>query len=85
MPWVSKTEARKLNIPKKTLQTIELKKTKFTLAKAKKWLKDNNYANAYIRPTTNYYRAMQTPPIIEASYYSKPIDDGNIILVFQEY
>lgn len=36
MPWVSKQEAKKLNIPKRTLQTILIPKDKYSLREAKK-------------------------------------------------
>ena len=84
MPWVSIEEATKLNIPHKTLQTIEINRHKFNLKQAKKWLRDHNYANAYYRKTLNFWRFMQTPPIVGASYHSKKIND-DVILVFQEY
>jgi hypothetical protein len=84
MPYVSKKEAIRLNIPKKTLQTIELPKDKFTITSAKQWLKDNNYANHYWRTTANYIRFMQVMPIIGAEYYSKTLPNG-VILVYQTY
>ena len=84
MPWVSIAEAKRLNIPHRTLQTIELPRYRFNLRLAKKWLKDHSYANAYYRTTTNYYRFMQTPPIIGAEYHSKKLING-VILVFQTY
>lgn len=85
MPWVSKKEATNLNIPHTTLQTIELNRHLFNLRQAKKWLKDHNYANAYYRTTANYWRFMQTPPIVGAAYRSKKLDGEDIILVYQYY
>jgi hypothetical protein len=84
MPLITKTEAKKKGIPSKTLQTIELPKSKFNLTTAKAWLKKHNYANSYYRTTDNYYRMMQTPDIKGANYYSKKLPNG-VILVFQEY
>lgn len=84
MPWVSQEEAAGLNIPADTLQTVELNRHRFTLRQAKYWLKMHNYANAYYRTTTNYWRFMQTPPIIGSRYQSKKIND-DIILVYQHY
>jgi len=84
MPYVSKKEAIRLNIPKKTLQTIELPKDKFTLREAKSWLKDNGYAYHYWRTTTNYIRFMQCPPIIGSTYHSIKLPNG-VILVYQTY
>jgi serine protease inhibitor len=84
MPWVSKKEATKLNIPKKTLQTILIPKDKYSLREAKKWLKEHSKANSYIRETTNYYRAMQTPPIIGSNYHTSTLSNG-IMYVYQDY
>lgn len=84
MPTITKSEATKKGIPKKTIQTIELPKDKFNLRTAKKWLKDHNYANAYYRTTDNYYRFMQTPDINNANYYSKKLPN-DVIIVFQNY
>lgn len=49
-----------------------------------KWLKDHSKANSYIRETTNYWRAMQTVPIIGSSYYTTTLSNG-ILYVHQEY
>ena len=84
MPWVSKKEAKKLNIPKRTLQTIIIPKDKYSLREAKKWLKDHSKANSYIRETTNYWRSMQTPPIVKASFDTTKLSNG-VMYVYQEY
>lgn len=84
MPWVSKSEATKLNIPKKTLQTILIPKNKYSLREAKKWLKEHSKANSYIRETKNYYRAMQTVPIVGSDYYTSKLSNG-IMYVYQQY
>lgn len=84
MPWVSKEEAASLNIPRRTLQTVEINRHRYTLRQAKAWLKAHSYANAYYRTTLHYWRFMQTPPIIGAEYHSKKLND-DIILVFQTY
>lgn len=84
MPWVSKKEATKLNIPKKTLQTILIPKDKYSLREAKKWLKEHSKANSYIRETTNYYRAMQTVPIVGSNYHTSTLANG-IMYVYQDY
>ena len=84
MPWVSKKEAKRLNIPKRTLQTILIPKDNYSLREAKKWLKDHSKANSYIRETTNYWRAMQTPPIVKALYDTTKLSNG-IMYVYQEY
>lgn len=84
MVWVSKTEAMSLNIPKKTLQTILLPKNKFNLRLAKNWLKEHSKANSYIRETANYWRAMQTPPIVGSTYYTHNLVNG-VKYVYQQY
>ena len=84
MPWVTKKEATRLNIPKKTLQTILIPKDGYTLREAKKWLKDHSKANSYIRETTNYFRAMQTVPIIGSTYHTTKLSNG-VMYVYQEY
>ncbi len=84
MPTITKTEAKAKGIPKKTLQTILFDKSAYDVRSSKKWLKDHNYANAYWRKTKNQIRYMQTPPIRNSIYYSKPITE-HITFVFQEY
>lgn len=83
MPLITKSEAKKKGIPKKSLQTIEIPRA-WGLSAARKWLKENNYANSYYRRTTNFYRFMQTPDIKNANYYSTKLPN-NVILVMQEY
>ena len=84
MPYVSRLQAIRLNIPKKTIQTVEIPREKYTLNSAKAWLRENGYAYHYYRNTTNYIRFMQVMPIIGAEYYSKKLPNG-IILVYQTY
>lgn len=84
MPTLTKLEAKKKGIPKRTLQTILFDLDAFNVTTAKAWLKKHNYANAYWRKTANQVRFMQTPDIKDAKYYSKKITP-NITLVFQEY
>lgn len=84
MPYVSKKKALELNIPRKTLQTIEMPMDKFNITTAKTWLKKHNYANSYYRKTTNYIRFMQVMPITGANFHSKKLPSG-IIFVYQSY
>lgn len=84
MPTITKIEAKKKGIPKKTLQTILFDSKEFNVMSAKAWLKKHNYANAYWRRTANQIRFMQTPDIKDATYYSKSITPS-ITLVFQQY
>jgi hypothetical protein len=83
MPIITKSQARKMGIPKKTLQTVLISRNN-TINESKKWLADNHYANSYYRTTTNFRRWMQTPPIAGSTYYSKILPNG-VELVFQIY
>lgn len=83
MPLITKTTARLMGIPKKTLQTVEIPR-EWGLATAREWLKEHHFAIAYYRRTANFYRFMQTPDIKGASYYSTKLQSG-IVLVHQEY
>lgn len=83
MPTISQTEAKRMGIPHKTLQTILINRI-HSLKDSKQWLKDNNYANSYYRTTANFRRFMQTPPIKGSKYYSKKLSNG-VELVYQEY
>lgn len=83
MPLITKAQAHRMGIPKKTLQTVEIPR-EWGLATARKWMKKNNFANAYYRRTVNFYKFLQTPDIKGASYYSKVLPNG-AILVTQEY
>ncbi len=56
----------------------------YSLREAKKWLKDHAKANSYIRETNNYWRAMQTPPIIGSNYHTSKLSNG-ILYVYQAY
>ena len=79
-----KKRSNKIKYSKKTLQTILIPKDRYTLREAKKWLKDHSKANSYIRETANYWRAMQTPPIVKASFNTTTLSNG-IMYVYQEY
>ncbi len=82
---LTKSEARKFGLSHKNIQTIIFKKDKFTLKEARDWLKKHGYLYQNYRYETNYRRFQQNPPIIGANYYSKKINDDNIIIVFQSY
>lgn len=84
MPTITKLEAKKKRIPKRTLQTILFNDSVYNVTSAKAWLKKHSYSNAYWRRTTNQLRFMQTPDIKDAKYYSKKITP-DITFVFQEY
>jgi hypothetical protein len=83
MPLISKKQAIESGIPKKTLQTILIPNVN-SIADSRTWLKEHHYSTAYWRKTKDFRRWMQTPPIKGASYYSRVLDNG-VILVFQEY
>lgn len=84
MPTISKSKALQLGIPKKSLQTILFNKIDWNVPSAKKWLKEHNYINNGWRRTKNEIRFIQVNPIEDATYYSKKLSDG-IILVYQQY
>lgn len=83
MPIISKKQARESGIPKRTLQTILIPDVN-SIKDSKAWLKEHSYSTAYWRRTKNYTRWMQAPPIKGATYDSKILDNG-VILVHQEY
>ncbi len=83
MPMITKAKAKQMGIPKKTTQTVEIPKT-FTLKESRDWLKQHGYNWQYHRNTTNFRRFMQLYNIKDATYYSKKLPNG-VVLVFQEY
>lgn len=68
------------------VQSVLIPKNKFTLEKAKKYIKDNNYKLKKIDITNNYYRFRQEDPekFDEKKYFTKEINDG-IKLIIGEY
>lgn len=84
MPTITQYQAIRLNIPHHSLQTILFDNKIWNVRMAKKWLKEHEFRNNTYRKTTNEIRFMQINPIEGASYYSKKLKDG-IILVFQNY
>lgn len=83
MPLITKAQAIRSGIPKKTLQTILIPKS-YTLKESRDWLKQHDYATSYYRLTTNFRRWMQTPPIKGATYKSIKLDNG-VELVYQHF
>ena len=81
---LSKSEAKKNGIPKKTVQTILFFKKDFTLKEARDWLKKHGELYQNYRLEGQHRRFQQTPPIIGANYYSKKITP-QITFIFQEY
>lgn len=84
MPILTKAKAKSMGIPTQSLQTIEIPKKTFSLTDGRKWLKQNGYLYQYYRVTPNMRRFMQTPDIKGASYFSKKLPNG-IVLVYQTY
>ena len=84
MPLITKATARDMGILPNSLQTIEIPRDTFTLKQGREWLKDHGYLWQYHRNTPNFRRYMQTYDIKDASYYSKKLPNG-IIMVFQSY
>ena len=81
---LTKSEARKNGIPKKTVQTILFFKKDFTLKQARDWLKKHGYIWVNYRLEGDHRRFQQNPPIIDASYYAKKITP-EITMIFQSY
>jgi len=73
----------KMGIPHETVQTIEIPLT-ISLKDARAWLKSEGYAWRYMRKTVHYRRFMQVPPIKDAEYHSKVLNNG-IIIVYQRW
>lgn len=84
MPTISKSEAKKRKYEPNNIQTILFDKDKWTKATSTKWLKEHNYITDYYRTTTNQIRRMQRNPIEGATYYSRRLPNG-IVIVFQNY
>ena len=84
MPLITKSKARQMGISNPSLQTIELPRDSFTLKEAREWLRHHGHLWQYHRNTTNFRRFAQVNPIKKATYYSKILPNG-IILVMQEY
>ena len=83
MPLITKQQAIRSGIPRKTLQTILISRD-YSLSESKKWLKAHNYANSYYRTTANFRRFMQVFPIQGATYHSVKLPNG-VELVYQQY
>jgi hypothetical protein len=84
MPLISKSKARQMGIPKKSLQTVLFNKSAFDVRTAKAWLRKHNMVNSYWRKTANQIRFMNVPDIKDASFFAKKITP-DITFVFQEY
>jgi hypothetical protein len=83
MPLITKAKAKQMGISHKSLQTIEIPKT-ISLKDSRDWLKKHGYLWQYHRLTTNFRRFAQTYDIKDATFYSKKLPNG-FVLVFQEY
>ena len=81
---LSKSEAIKNGIPKKTIQTILFLKSEYTLKQARDFLKKNGFLWMNYRLEGQHRRFQQYPPIIGAEYYAKKISDS-ITFIFQKY
>jgi len=83
MPTITFDQARKFGIPKKSLQTIEIPLT-YSLIQSIDWLTKNGYKHNTMRKTKNFRRFRQERDIAGATYYSKKLPNG-IVLVWQNY
>jgi hypothetical protein len=83
MPLITREQAKKSGMPRKTLQTILISKT-LSIPQSKAWLKEHGYASSYWRQTKDFRRWMQSPPIDGATYSTSTLPNG-IELVYQRY
>lgn len=83
MPLISKAQAKLMGLPNPSLQTIEVPKG-YTLQESRDWLKTHGYLYQNYRTTTNFRRFIQAYDVKGASFYSKKLPNG-VILVFQEF
>lgn len=84
MPTISIEEAIKRNYDSPNIQTILFDKAKWNKRTATAWLKSHNYKYDNHRTTKNQHRFLQYHPIEGATYYSKRLPNG-IVLVFQNW
>lgn len=82
MPTISIEEAKKRGYSNKTIQTILFPKDSFTRKSSTKWLKEHGYPAKYYRTTKGFIRRMIHNPVEYATYYSKKLPNG-VIIVFQ--
>ena len=78
-------EAKRNGIPRHTIQTILFMKDKYSLKQARDWLKTHGYLYQNYRLEGQHRRFQQTPPIINANFYGKKIENDNITIIYQYY
>lgn len=83
MPLITKAQAKLMGLPNPSLQTIEIPK-EFSLKESRDWLKKHGYLYQNYRTTTNFRRFIQAYDVKNASFYSKKLNNG-IVLVFQQF
>lgn len=83
MPLITKAQAKLMGLPNPSLQTIEVPKN-YTLQDSRDWLKKHGYLYQNYRTTTNFRRFIQAYDVKGASFYSKKLPNG-VVLVFQEF
>ena len=83
MPLITKSQAELMQLPNPSLQTAEVPKS-FSLKDARQWLKDNGFLYQNYRSTTNFRRFIQSYDVKGASFYSKKLPNG-VVLVFQKW
>lgn len=84
MPLITKAKAKEMGITNPSLQTVEIPRDTFTLKESRDWLKLHGYLWQYHRNTSNFRRFAQTYDIEGASFNSKKLPNG-IVLVWQRY
>lgn len=65
------------------VQSIVFPKTKFSQSEALKWLLSHKYNYSKIDITPNTYRFRQHEPSPGASYYSKTLENGVILIIIK--
>lgn len=65
------------------IQAVIFNKKKWTIPKAKKWLYDHGFKPIkQVHETLNYFRYRILPPLKNKSYYSTPLKNGVILVMF---
>ena len=83
MPLITQSQAELMKLPNPSLQTVEVPKS-FSLREARDWLKKHGFLYQNYRSTTNFKRFIQAYDVKGASFYSKKLPNG-VVLVFQNW
>ncbi|NTW90400.1 MAG: hypothetical protein HGA35_00355 [Erysipelotrichaceae bacterium] len=83
MPLISKKRANEIGLPNPSLQTILIPNV-YSITWARKWLMDHGFLYQNYRQTKNINRFIQAYDVRGASYYSKKLSNG-VVMVFQSW